>query len=352
MDRTSAPGTVDGLFSAGNPFESIASTVVDAVWLNGVQEELVAIIEAAGIVPSAATKNQVLAAIQVLFGNGPGVLQASAAAPLVAAIPVADDSRAIVLASQSGLWTAGVTTEAPTQGTGSGGDGPGAADNTDDGNEYDLSLYPGDLWPWVTPCSQMAHDTAGSFPAAVLGSNVNWYRHGFFLPRGLFVNGAAIEVVLTGGFFSSENRTIEVAVEPELDIAAAFDVSKSFIFQTATLATTAAAVLLAEFTIRIECLGFDDATSEWVTSATCDYKISDSSTASLTSGGRRGILKRIAVAKADFDLADTLWNVRFKTDDAAATLGDVGNSSGSAQDGASGVFEVRNFRATLFPGAH
>lgn len=352
MDRTNSPGSVDGLFSAGNPFESIASTVVDAVWLNGVQEELVSIIEAAGIVPSAATKNQVLAAIQVLFGNAPGILQASSASSLLPATPIANAATAIVLVSQSGLWTAGETTEAPTQGTGSGGDGPGAADNTDAANEFDLSLYPGDLWPWTTPCAQMAHDTAGAFPAAVLGSNVNFYRHGFFIPRGLFANGAALEVVLSGTFFSTENRVIEVAVEPELDIAAAFDVSKSFIFQTATLATTASAELAAEFVVRLECLGFDDATSEWIVSASCDYKIGNSSSASLTAGGRRVILKRIAVAKADFDLSDTLWNVRFKTDDAAATLGDVGNSSGSAQDGASGVFEVRTFRALLYPGAH
>jgi len=352
MDRTTAPGHLNNLFVEGSPFEDVPAAVVSSAWLNGVQEELVGLIESAGIVPNSAATNQVLAAFQTLFGNSPGVFAAAAASPLESAGPIADSRQPFVLVAQSGLWTAGVTTEAPTQGTGSGGDGPGAADNTDDANEYDTGLYPGDSWPFTVPGAQMAHDTAGSFPAAVSGSNVNFYRHGFFLPRGIFTSGAQLDILIAGTYFSTESRIVEIIVEPEFAPDAAFDTTKAFAFQTGTILTTASAEVGFEAIILLEVLGFDASTSEWIVVGTIDYKIGNDPTAALLSGGRRTIVKRIAVADADFELLDTLWNVRVKTDDPGATLGDTGNSSGSAQDGASGVLEMRSFRVTLNPGGH
>lgn len=51
-------------FRNGDLAQAIAATDLDAAWFNGVQEELLALIEAAGIVPSAAVLNQVAQALQ------------------------------------------------------------------------------------------------------------------------------------------------------------------------------------------------------------------------------------------------------------------------------------------------
>lgn len=47
-----------------------AGTVVDAAFLNAVQEELMAVLAAAGITPSASNLAQLLAAMNVLYGGG------------------------------------------------------------------------------------------------------------------------------------------------------------------------------------------------------------------------------------------------------------------------------------------
>ena len=56
----------NNLFSDGNPATGTLGTLVDAEWLNGVQGELLAIIQAAGITPGVAT-DQVLTAINKLI---------------------------------------------------------------------------------------------------------------------------------------------------------------------------------------------------------------------------------------------------------------------------------------------
>jgi hypothetical protein len=63
---TAAPG---GLFTEGDPSGSIPATVVSAAWFNDVQEELIAILAAAGIAPAQATQTQVLAALRLLFAD-------------------------------------------------------------------------------------------------------------------------------------------------------------------------------------------------------------------------------------------------------------------------------------------
>lgn len=71
MDRISTTNKAVDLFGAGrHGFKDgdlalgIAPTELNAAWFNAVQEELMAIIEAAGIVPSAGTRNQVLTALR------------------------------------------------------------------------------------------------------------------------------------------------------------------------------------------------------------------------------------------------------------------------------------------------
>jgi hypothetical protein len=53
-------------FKDGNLATGIAATDFEAAWFNGVQEELVSVIEAAGLVASGATLNQVVQAIAIL----------------------------------------------------------------------------------------------------------------------------------------------------------------------------------------------------------------------------------------------------------------------------------------------
>ena len=51
-------------FKDGDLAQAIPATDLNAAWFNGAQEELLALIEAAGLVPSAATLNQVAMALQ------------------------------------------------------------------------------------------------------------------------------------------------------------------------------------------------------------------------------------------------------------------------------------------------
>jgi hypothetical protein len=62
----SAPGYFNNVVGAG------AGTVVDPDWLNSTQEELVAIVLAAGLAPDKANNAQVLAALRALFSPGHG----------------------------------------------------------------------------------------------------------------------------------------------------------------------------------------------------------------------------------------------------------------------------------------
>lgn len=64
MERITGPGaTPDNLFTEGNPALGIDATTVTANWLNGVQEELIYILEEAGITPNGASSTQVMEAL-------------------------------------------------------------------------------------------------------------------------------------------------------------------------------------------------------------------------------------------------------------------------------------------------
>jgi hypothetical protein len=65
----SSTATPDGRFTEGNPTIPVPATTVTAEWLNSVQEELVAILTAAGIVPNKASNVQVLSAILDLIAD-------------------------------------------------------------------------------------------------------------------------------------------------------------------------------------------------------------------------------------------------------------------------------------------
>ena len=63
------PGAVDGQFTDGSPSTGQEATMVTAAWLNRIQEELLAIVLAAGITPDSEDNAQVLAAISSVLGD-------------------------------------------------------------------------------------------------------------------------------------------------------------------------------------------------------------------------------------------------------------------------------------------
>ncbi|MGN6589306.1 MAG: hypothetical protein ACTHKE_03340 [Sphingomicrobium sp.] len=91
LPAPAAAGT-QGYFTNGNPATGVAPTIVDADWLNMIQQELINIVTAAGITPSKTVYNQVLSAIKrigqstvVLADTGAvNAYSATNAVPLVA----------------------------------------------------------------------------------------------------------------------------------------------------------------------------------------------------------------------------------------------------------------------------
>lgn len=118
-----ATATADNLFTEGNPTSGIPATVVSADWLNGIQEELIAVIESAGLEPDSADLTQLLQALATLV---PDVAAATTAAAGIVelltdneAATGADTSRAATAANLKavlntrGLWDNAVYTEGP-----------------------------------------------------------------------------------------------------------------------------------------------------------------------------------------------------------------------------------------------
>src|ERR1017187_2920774 len=66
VDPTPATPGTPGFFQNGNPGANIPATIVDADWLNTVQEELMAVILAAGLTPSKTNRGQLLQALGIL----------------------------------------------------------------------------------------------------------------------------------------------------------------------------------------------------------------------------------------------------------------------------------------------
>lgn len=114
-------------FTDGNPNLGVPATIVPAVWLNTLQRELLAIIDAASLEPDPEDDEQVIAAIQTLIaesvgapqsqidkiyqaivGSGDGATHASLAAALADAGVVAG-SRILVTESQALAATINIT---------------------------------------------------------------------------------------------------------------------------------------------------------------------------------------------------------------------------------------------------
>lgn len=69
LPTPAAVGT-PGFFTNGDPVGGAPATVVDDDWANAVQEELIAILAAAGVTPDKTERDQVLQALQLLLGRG------------------------------------------------------------------------------------------------------------------------------------------------------------------------------------------------------------------------------------------------------------------------------------------
>lgn len=67
MYRIDGPGaTADNKFTDGDPVGGVQATMVTEDWLNDVQEELLSIMDAGGVLPAKGVRNQVLAALRVV----------------------------------------------------------------------------------------------------------------------------------------------------------------------------------------------------------------------------------------------------------------------------------------------
>lgn len=64
---TAAPG---GFFTEGDPVGGVPATIVSDDWMNDVQENIIAVLTAAGITPVKGTYSQLLAALPVVAGHG------------------------------------------------------------------------------------------------------------------------------------------------------------------------------------------------------------------------------------------------------------------------------------------
>lgn len=73
LEAPAAPGGTVGYFTEGDPQTATPATVVSADWLNTVQEELIAILLAAGIDPDKADRDQVVTAIKALQEDAKGI---------------------------------------------------------------------------------------------------------------------------------------------------------------------------------------------------------------------------------------------------------------------------------------
>jgi len=108
MDRIlHSTATPSHQFTEGDPGTGTPATTVTATWLNGVQEELVHLLELAGITPDAGNLTQVKAALDVLY-SGAGDLTAltAALAAETSARAAADASLVSGLASVNARVTA------------------------------------------------------------------------------------------------------------------------------------------------------------------------------------------------------------------------------------------------------
>lgn len=92
MDRIAGSTVAEDLFGAGkdgfkdgNKALGILATIVNAAFMNGVQEEMLAVIEALGIVPSSADNAQLWKALQKVIGSNLGVLVVTGNVTLTAA---------------------------------------------------------------------------------------------------------------------------------------------------------------------------------------------------------------------------------------------------------------------------
>lgn len=107
MPPPGAAGT-GGFFTSGDPVSGVPATVVTADFMNIVQEEMVSVLEAAGIAPDKADNEQLLAAINIIV-----------AAAVVPRVPV----QKMVVFNSSGSWVSPFTgiVEAELNGGGGGG---------------------------------------------------------------------------------------------------------------------------------------------------------------------------------------------------------------------------------------
>jgi hypothetical protein len=70
MHRIDGPSaTPDRKFTGGSPAGGVPATVVSDAWLNDIQEELMSVLEAAGVAPEKGVQDQLLSSLGLLFAS-------------------------------------------------------------------------------------------------------------------------------------------------------------------------------------------------------------------------------------------------------------------------------------------
>ena len=198
-------------FSAGNPGGGVLATLLSNLWCDGVQQELINVIEAAGLAPSSATLNQLATAIQSgkLFSASAAGTADALTASFTPAVAALKDGMALFVRAGSVNATA-TPTFTPNNGTiaaktivkGAGG-ALAAGDIAGAGHwielQYDLTL---DKWVLLNPGNGIA---AGLQPGEVA------YFATSTLPTGyLKANGALVSRTTYAALFAKISTTYGV----------------------------------------------------------------------------------------------------------------------------------------------
>jgi hypothetical protein len=199
MDRTSAPGNVNGLFFDGDPGAGQPASVLDSAWCNGVQEELIQLIEETGGIPDPLKLDQIRVSLRRFASRNNMIFNANlfhhASIPLGLSFPIGP-SGARLVADAWNLIPDGVTITGLTR-TGGGikieGSGPsGSAFSLLPiaSNAYSM---PRAVFPGVGEVSRM--QLSGGFRAYSLGVDASIAVELSAAPYSTFVTAVSPDII-------------------------------------------------------------------------------------------------------------------------------------------------------------
>lgn len=197
----------NGFFTNGNFSEQIPATDVDDDWLNAVQEELIAVLVAAGLTPSKTNRAQVIAAIEFLIA-------AETTRAEAAELAIEQNHAYYPLTSSAAITIPAGVYYARGSLTGAGGGGGGSANPNSAGAggggthkiTFGLSVVPGDVLTYTIPSGGTGGNTTPT--SGTSGGTAYLYKNGVQVLAitggggGGYGNGAASSAPGSPGTFS------------------------------------------------------------------------------------------------------------------------------------------------------